>query len=194
MYQHNKNKKLHVVGLKTDDEIEDAKFFMRHHQNGKRDELLFLFGINTGLRCSDIVTRTVGEVRTDDHPYVREQKTGKWRKLNLTNLRPKIDEYLAQGAFKDSDYLFQSRKGQNRHLTVNGVYQIMRRLGHEMGRDDLGTHTMRKTFGWAYYQKTKDIATLMEIFNHSSQAITKRYIGLTQDEIDKSLDNFAVGL
>ncbi|BDP82253.1 hypothetical protein EfmAA290_29290 (plasmid) [Enterococcus faecium] len=49
-----------------------------------------------------------------------------------------------------------------------------------LGRDDIGTHTLRKTFGYHYYKKTRDIATLMFIFNHSSQAITKRYIGITE--------------
>lgn len=54
----------------------------------------------------------------------------------------------------------------------------------------VGTHTMRKTFGYHYYKRTKDVATLMEIFNHSAPSITKRYIGITQDEIDKSLEDF----
>lgn len=194
MYNHNLNQKLHVVGLKNDDEVQDALFWLRHTNHGKRDELLFLFGINTGLRCSDIVNRTVGEVMTNDHPLVIEQKTHKERMLNLTNLRPKIDDYIKENSLQPADYLFQSRKGNNKPLTVNGVYQIMSQLSKQMNRKDLGTHTMRKTFGWFYYQKTHDIATLMEIFNHSSQAITKRYIGLTQAEIDKSLDTFSIGL
>ena len=70
----------------------------------------------------------------------------------------------------------------------------MQKLGMEMGRDDFGTHTMRKTFGYHYYRQTHDIATLMAIFNHSSQQITKRYIGITEDEINESLDKFRLGL
>lgn len=51
-------------------------------------------------------------------------------------------------------------------------------------------HSFRKSFGYFYYQQTKDIAKLMQIFNHSSQEVTKRYIGLSQEEIDESLQNF----
>ncbi|MBR9930126.1 tyrosine-type recombinase/integrase [Enterococcus sp. 079] len=67
------------------------------------------------------------------------------------------------------------------------------RYSRKLGRDDIGTHTLRKTFGYHYYKKTRDIATLMFIFNHSSQAITKRYIGITEDEIGASLRGFKLG-
>lgn len=50
-------------------------------------------------------------------------------------------------------------------------------------KTDIGTHTMRKTFGYHYYKRIKDIATLQQIFNHSVPSITKRYIGITQDEL-----------
>ena len=52
---------------------------------------------------------------------------------------------------------------------------------------------MRKTFGYHYYQKYKDIAMLMELFNHASAAITKRYIGINQDQQDRALANFRLG-
>lgn len=57
-------------------------------------------------------------------------------------------------------------------------------------RDDIGTHTMRKTFGYHHYQKNKDIVALMEIFNHSKPKETKRYIGIQDDEIQESLEGF----
>jgi len=66
----------------------------------------------------------------------------------------------------------------------------MTQAGELIGRNDQGTHTMRKTFGYHYYKRTKDVATLMEIFNHSDQATTKRYIGIRNDEIADSLRDF----
>lgn len=51
--------------------------------------------------------------------------------------------------------------------------------------ENIGTHTMRKTFGYHFYQKTKDAAMLMKIFNHSNIYITLRYIGMEQDYIDE---------
>lgn len=57
-------------------------------------------------------------------------------------------------------------------------------------RTDIGTHCMRKTFGYHHYKRNKDVAALQEIFNHSAPSITKRYIGIRQDEIDESLEGF----
>lgn len=188
----NKGEHLNVQPIRKQADIEIAKFLLAKNKKGPRDVLLFLFGINTGLRASDIVVRKVGEVRASKHPIITEQKTGKKRTLNLTNLADEIDAYI-QG-MRDDEYLFQSNKFSNYHLTVNGVYQIMQKLGKQMNRSDFGTHTMRKTFGYHYYKQTHDIATLMTIFNHSSQKITKRYIGITDDEINESLDKFKLGL
>ncbi|BDP75276.1 hypothetical protein EfmAA96_30610 (plasmid) [Enterococcus faecium] len=94
---------------------------------------------------------------------------------------------------EENDWLFPSRQ-QGRHITRDRVYQIYADIAEKLGRDDIGTHTLRKTFGYHYYKKTRDIATLMFIFNHSSQAITKRYIGITEDEIGASLRGFKLGV
>ena len=52
---------------------------------------------------------------------------------------------------------------------------------------------MRKTFGYQHYKRYKDIAILKEIFNHAAPSITKRYIGITQDEINETLNDFRLG-
>lgn len=49
----------------------------------------------------------------------------------------------------------------------------------------LGTHSMRKTRGYHLYQSTKDIARVMKMLRHSSEGVTLRYIGVTQDDVDK---------
>ena len=86
----------------------------------------------------------------------------------------------------DTVYLFSSRKG-DRHITTTQAYRIIAKAGDMIGNHSIGTHTMRKTFGYTYYQATKDVATLMVIFNHSSQKTTLRYIGAKDDEIEKSI-------
>lgn len=70
------------------------------------------------------------------------------------------------------------------------AYRVLQKAAEVLGRGDIGTHTMRKTFGYFYYRKTKDLVFLQEIFNHSAPIITKRYIGLIQEEIDESLEDF----
>lgn len=65
-------------------------------------------------------------------------------------------------------------------------------LAKEVGLTEIGTHTLRKTFGYHFYQQYKDVAVLQQIFNHSSPAVTMRYIGITQDIIDEKVDNFTL--
>lgn len=177
-----------VEPLRTQDEISTFKFFLSRNTYGKRDVFLFILGINTGLRMSDIVSLTVADLTTND--YIIERKTGKKRRLFLDGLKDVVNEYIV--GMKPDDYVFPSREGG--HIEVGTVWKIFNKAAREMGRSDIGTHTCRKTFGYHYYKKTKDIATLMVIFNHSSESITKRYIGITDDEIDNSLIGFRLGL
>lgn len=70
-------------------------------------------------------------------------------------------------------------------------YRILNKASKEAGLDfKIGTHSLRKTFGYHHYKKFKDIAMLQKIFNHSSPEITLRYIGIDQDMIDNSYNNF----
>lgn len=123
------------------------------------------------------------------NPRIVEQKTGKTRILYLSSLQELIQDYTKD--LEPEDYLFPSTKGG--HLEVNTVYQMFQKVAALLDRDDIGTHTLRKTFGYHYYKKTKDVGTLMEIFGHSSEKITKRYIGINEDEINETLLNFKLG-
>ena len=169
-----------VQPLRTQQEINDFLFCLRRNKNAERDVFLFLIGINSGLRMSDIVKLKKKDVISSKNPRIVEQKTGKTRILYLSSLQELIQ-----------DYLFPSTKGG--HVEVNTVYQMFQKVAKLLGRDDIGTHTLRKTFGYHYYKKTKDVATLMEIFGHSSEKITKRYIGINEDEISETLLNFRLG-
>lgn len=153
----------------------------------ERDWFMFVLGINTGLRISDLLKLTVGDVRGKTTAQLIEQKSGKVRKLFLGSIQNEIIQY-SDGKL-DEDYLFPSKKG-SKPISTTQAYRVMGKVAEWLGRDDIGTHTMRKTFGYHYYKKTKDIATLMEIFNHSAPNITKRYIGINDEEIENSLKDF----
>ena len=149
----------------------------------------FWLAINSGLRMSDIVKLKKQDLISSKNPRIVEKKTGKTRILYLSSLHDLIQDYT-----KDSEpenYLFPSTKGG--HVEVNTVYQMFQKVAKLLGRDDIGTHTLRKTFGYHYYKKTKDVATLMEIVGHSNEKITKRYIGINEDEISETLFNFRLG-
>ena len=178
-------KKYNVEPIRSASEIEELKEAL-FELGGERDRFLFTFGINTGLRVSDIVKFKVRDVRGKPFADIVEQKTGKARRVHLLAIQPEIVMYCQN--LVDGQYLFASRNGG--HISTTQAYRILVRAGDWIGRSDIGTHSMRKTFGYHYYKKTRDVATLMEIFGHSAPSITKRYIGIRDDEIADSLKDF----
>jgi len=172
--------------------IRDKELIERMKQelakNGSRDEFLFTFGINTGLRISDILELKVGDVRGKKHIPLKESKTKKNRRVNLNlELREAIESFT--NGMGDSDYLFKSKRGNTPIKRVQ-AYKILNKAAKKIGVEEIGTHTLRKTFGYHFYKKTGDIAMLQEIFNHSAPSVTKRYIGINQDEIDEVMNDF----
>lgn len=155
----------------------------------ERNLLLFNFGINTGLRIGDIIRLRIEDVKGKSSVIIREGKTSKPRMVYLNALMADIADYLEDKS--DEGWLFPSRKG-DKHISTTQAYRILAGAGDQCGYDYVGSHTLRKTFGRHYYDKTKDIAKLMEIFNHSDQSITKDYIGITQEEIEDSLRDFKI--
>ncbi len=180
-----------VQPLRSQTEIDDFLFWLRRTNYPERDTFLFIFGINNGLRMSDIVKLKVRDIKYEKRPIIIERKTGKRKVLYLDNLQDVIAEYI-EGK-EDDEWLFPSRQ-QGGHIKVNTVYKQYQKIADNLGRRDIGTHSLRKTFGYHYYRKTRDIATLMEIFNHSSEKVTKRYIGITTDEIGNTLADFRLGI
>ena len=99
-------------------------------------------------------------------------------------LRPELNRYIRGKA--DYEWLFPSRQGSD-HVQRVRAYQILNEAGQKFGVDHVGTHTLRKTFGYHFYQQTHDIVTLQKIFNHSSIEVTFRYIGISQDMQDAAI-------
>ncbi|MFP7479480.1 site-specific integrase [Terribacillus saccharophilus] len=178
-----------VQPLRTQAEIEEMKWALRRFGT-ERDRFLFVFGINTGLRVSDIVPLKVGDVRDKQHVIQREKKTGKPRRFFMNaKLREEIAEYTA--GMGEEEYLFPSRKG-TAPISTTQAYRVLTKAAAMLERDDIGTHTMRKTFGYHYYKRTKDVASLQTLFNHSAPSITLKYIGITDEEIEASLVDFSL--
>ncbi|MEW5570307.1 tyrosine-type recombinase/integrase [Rossellomorea marisflavi] len=107
-----------------------------------------------------------------------EEKTKKKRRLHLIAIQGDIVEYCIEK--QPDDFLFPSKKTDS-HISTTQTYRILVATSEWIGRRDIGTPTMRKTFGYHYYKRTKDVYTLMEIFGHASPTITKRYIEICED-------------
>lgn len=81
----------------------------------------------------------------------------------------------------------------NNRLNRIAAYTIIKDACASAGIEaHIGTHTMRKTFGYHHYKKFRDLALLQKIFNHSNPQVTLRYIGIEQDQIEDSYTNFVL--
>jgi integrase len=168
--------------------IEDMKWSLKRHCS-ERDYILFLIGINVGCRVGDLLNLKVSDVRRKKRVVIQEGKTKKKRVLMLGNIYDEIQEYIKS---VDSIWLFPSRKG-DKPITPTQAYRQLNKAAEMVDIEEgIGTHTMRKTFGYWYYKKTKDIAQLQDILNHSTPKITLTYIGITDEEIEKELDDFVL--
>lgn len=157
-------------------------------KQSQRNLLLFTVGTNCGLRISDILGLNVSDVKDKAYIQITEKKTGKFKKFPINSkLKPMFDEFTKD--MKPDNPLFETIFG-NRMDRVQ-AYRIIHTACRQIGLEEkIGTHTLRKTFGYHHYQKFKDVVMLQKIFNHSNPQVTLRYIGIEQDEIDESYTNF----
>ncbi|MED3825402.1 tyrosine-type recombinase/integrase, partial [Priestia flexa] len=154
---------------------------------------LFLLGINTGLRVSDILNLKKKQIiqlkkKKRKEFLIKEGKTKKERMINITSI---YDEVFAYASTLENEWLFPSRKGE-KALSKIQAYRQLQKAGDMAGVEAIGTHTMRKTFGYFFYKQTKDVAMLQDILNHSTPQITLTYIGINKEEKDNVLDTFCL--
>ena len=175
----------YVQPIRSKKKIEHIKEILG--RRSPRNRLMFILGINTGLRISDILMLTTDDILNKQHIEVREKKTGKVRKIKVnSNLQSAIESYFKCYNCEESDKkVFDISRVQ--------AYRIINDAARTVGLSDrIGTHTLRKTFGYFHYQKHKDLAILQNIFNHSSPAVTLRYIGIDADMMDNSIDELDI--
>jgi len=145
---------------------------------------LIVFGINTGLRISDILKLKFTDLESDSIS-LSESKTNKKRIIKLNDNVKKAYSILKQRNPDTEGFVFTSNQN-----TVYSKQYVNRKLKEIFGSKTLAisTHSLRKTFGRAVFinnnETDKALLYLSELFNHSSPAITKRYLGIRQEELD----------
>lgn len=178
-----------VEPIRDKEKIELVKTILK--KSGLRNYVLFILGINSGLRISDILNLKVSDVINKKYIEIKERKTNKNRRFPITeSFGPSLAEYVSGKS--PEEWLFSSQRG-DRAITRVQAYRIISKACVKAGITvRIGTHTLRKTFGYHFYNKTKDIALLQSILNHSSPSVTLRYIGINQDIIDSNLNDFSL--
>ncbi len=173
--------------------IKDIKKIKRKLKDNPRDLLLFTIGINNGLRISDLLRLKIKDV-IDLEPgetlRIKEQKTKKPNILMINKeVHRTLQSYLRSSGYDKEDYLFKSKKGDNKPIGKSYVNQMMKVWTKGM-KGNYGSHTLRKTFG---YIQRKEFGVGFDIlckrFGHSSPSITMRYLGIEDKEVNGILLN-----
>lgn len=172
--------------IKNKNDVLTIEQYLKSHNY--RDYVIWILGLNSGLRVSDIVGLNVSDVVDRTHITIIEKKTQKRKSFYINDkLKGILVSYTKEKQFDEP--LFVGKHGKR--LDRSQVYRFIKKACSVCGlKIQVSTHTMRKTFGYHHYQQYKDAVILQKIFNHSSQRITLMYIGVDQDEIDLSYKNF----
>lgn len=183
-------------GSKTVDPIKSKKEIqaVKNYLSGKnlRDYTIFVVGINSALRVSDIVKLKWEDVfyefeELKNEIRIIEKKTNKQKvfPINQSMKKALLDYFEYINKPSADEYIFKSRQGGNSSLSVKMTWRIFKDIQDNVKLNShIGTHSMRKTFCFMAWKQGVPIETLMKILNHGSQSVTKRYIGITQEEVN----------
>ncbi len=172
----------YVEPIRSKKQISAIKCYLKNYN--LRDYVLFILGINSGLRISDLLLLTINDVKNLNRVTLREKKTGKIKDFPLSDTCKKaIQEYLT-ALHLESGWLFKSKKGDH-PITRIQAYRIINKAARAIGiKEAIGTHTLRKTFGYWAHKNGVDITRIQKLLNHSTPNVTLAYIGITKDELD----------
>ena len=182
-----------VITVEPIKALKDIKSIKRMLSDNPRDYALFVVGINTALRASDLLGLTVKDVRAilrdADGAFVRESKTGKKRRIICNDAaRDALRKLLSLRDYDDAEPIFQGQRGR---ISESYLCRLVKKWCSDIHLDGhYGSHSLRKSFG--YHQRTTfkvDIPTLMEIYGHSTQKQTLTYLCIQPEEIKSVYQN-----
>lgn len=207
-----------VYAFKTEEEIRamidvfDKKIENASDENKRwiaaRNKLMFLIGLNVGLRASDLAPLNWHFFYNDDGTFkdfyvLQPKKTKKSKKFvkiffNQT-VKKAVENYVAEYPIEDMDnYLFKSREGDS-HITEKSLGRIIKNTAEEAGiPQNICSHSLRKT--WAYTiwhnaeDKSKALVMLQQCLAHSDSMTTMRYIGILDEEKKDMYESVEIGL
>lgn len=178
--------------IKNEEALEKFKNYYLMVKPNYRNYALVILGLNTAfrigdllkLRWTDIYNRNEQHFR--EHISVREEKTGKERSVAINDTVKEVLLHLRNiYDYSDNSYLFFSHKNKEHPISRSQAYRIVKEAGMSIGLDEtISCHSLRKTFGYHAWKQGVQPAILMDIYNHSSYRITKRYLSIEQDDRD----------
>lgn len=170
--------------------LEDIQSIKRILRSSPRDHLLFVMGINSGIRLGDLLQLRVGDfqsTKVGDPIQIKESKTGKMNFLIINKeIGRSLMVFLTSKVHASDDFLFASKRG-GRPLTLSTVHRMIKAWTGAINlKGNYGGRTLRKTFG--YIQRVHygvGFEILCRRYNHSNPAVTMRYIGVQPTEVSE---------
>lgn len=149
----------------------------------ERTALVLETEANTGLRCGDVLNLTLDRIIKDNDGYllnITEQKTGKKRTFAMADdLYKLLREYATNYSIKENEKLFP--------ISIRAIQKNLNIVCEYLGYSGISTHSFRKFFGMQLYEIDHDIELVKRVYQHSSVAITSRYLGISNKKINKAI-------
>lgn len=177
-----------VEAVKTKEEIQHVEELLRKH-GGELYGDLWRIGVNLSLRISDLLSLTFDDIQ-DGHLSIKEGKTGKKRTIRVNRTaQALIDKRKA--SHSNHTYLFEveTNRAKGKAISRETVARKFKEIGEIVGVK-LGTHSMRKSRGWAMYSDGQPIEKIAMVLNHATPAVTMRYLGITGEEVLQTYDEY----
>ena len=184
-------------------EKEDLKKFIGYYKNERpnpRNHALIVLGLHTALRISDVLSLRWESVYDFDkncfktHLFLKEKKTGKNTMIALnTQAQESLQCFIDTRAVTPKDFIFTKNTNYSKPLDRTQAYRIISTAAKEaLHMEHISCHSLRKTFGYHAWRQGTPPALLMDIYNHSSYQVTKKYLGIEQDEKDDVFMNINI--
>lgn len=175
-----------VDAIKNKKDIDTLKRYLRGKKN-LRDYVLFVCGINLGLRIGDLLSLKVGDIHNKERLTIRQQKTSKIANLVISDtVKKAVSEYINVANLKEEDFLFKSRTG-DKPITRSQAHRVLSEAATACKIKNISCHSLRKTFGFQLYSQGVDLTRVARLLSHSSVATTMFYLGITQSELDEAV-------
>ncbi len=174
----------------TSEQYKEIISTMKHGFTGcrpnERIATALMLEANLGLRISDIMKLRLCDIVKDGERYhlaITEQKTGKQRTFTVPlTLYQFIKCYCVDNGIAQDDVIFP--------ITERAVQKQLKLVCDYLGLEGISTHSFRKFFATEIYKSNNyNIALVQQLLQHSSTAVTQRYIGIQQREVEQAIEN-----
>ena len=182
------------------EEIAEILATLSSTPNGPRDCALFLLGVRTGFRISELLSLRVSQIFQNGHfvDRVTVERAHMKRKLEgrTVILHPEAKEALEAWVTEltkkhplPDTFIFKSRNGGNQPIDRQTAWELLSKTFKKCGlTGKLGTHCMRKTFAKRVYDKLgHDLVKTQKALNHKSINSTVSYLSFADEDIDDAI-------